>query len=114
MNMNAATPDAIEARLVKQRQYAATYKANHLEAYKATMAKVSARHRQRRPEREALAPELREARLALKKTCNAAHKEQRTAYNKAYRARKREERKAQVLASGGGREANLLKVGEGA
>ena len=102
-----------EARRAKRLQYRENYKAAHLEAFKASKRRGSARLRQRTPDREAQDPTLRAKRLDARKANNDAHKAARAAYNKAYRARKRAERDAAKAGGLGGAGLRRERGGRG-
>ena len=81
---------ALEAKRAKNREYQKMYRLSHPEAYTAAKERNNALMIQRRRED----PERRAKHIEEHKIYNLTHREQRNAYERAYRARKRVARKA--------------------
>ena len=86
---------ALEAKRAKNRQYVATYKLAHPEAYAASIKRNNEKLTQRRRED----PVVRTKHLEELKVYNHTHREQCAAYKRAYRTRKRVAREAAAEAA---------------
>ena len=99
--MEATQQTNEEAQRAKQRQYRKTYRATHPEQVKAEKRRWRERTRGKRALRDVEDPAAKAERLQKNREYNAAHKDHRSEYNKAYYLRKKAAKNAAPPPAGG-------------